>query len=600
MPDLKVRPLAKTNRLVLSAALGAIPLLSSGAATAQTYEPLSGKSPLVLLDAPKDGVAYYQTMERARALHKAQKWAEAEPVLEQLTRDYPRDPETWTMLGRVKARLKKWPEARAAWEKAGPLIGWDVEFPNGYRIAIDYVAEGNKRAALDTLRRMIFEQHGFYRADLFEWEEFASLKNDAEFLETIGRVDITGWTRDRGWLSDIDYLYDEVKRVNPDYRDKPFPVELDRRYQELKRDVPKLADEEIFFGMRRMLAPLHQGHVDFWPAPNSRFLPVRFYAFPEGVFVIDAGAEHKGLVGARVVAIGDLPIEEAWRRLSDSKSVDGDMEYVWSVSSLAEAGILKGMGAVKSQDSVILTVDRDRHSQQVPIATSATPPSDEQSERIDRLLAPKGVTAPLFLSNLKQKFWHRSLAEQQALYVQINNLSDMPDESLESYGRRLWTVLNEIDPKNLILDLRHNNGGTTQYYPELLRTIVAFSRVPSHQVYALIGRRTYSADGNFVTDLERLADPIFVGEASSECCNLHGDPTSITLPYSKVQLEATALRWQLSSPSDRRRELSPEVPVQLTAKAYFAGQDPLMEAVFRLIQIRRAPAATAAVERSRR
>lgn len=588
------------NRLLASTVLAATFLLTSATAPAQTYDPQSGKSPLVLLDAPKDGIAYYQTMERARALHKAQKWAEAEPLLEQLTRDYPRDPETWTMLGRVKARLKKWPEARAAWEKAGPLIGWDVEFPNGYRVAIDYVEEGNKRAALDTLRRMIFEQHGFYRSDLFEWEEFASLKNDPEFLEIIGRVDTTGWTRDHGWLSDIDFLYNEVKRVNPDYRDKPFPPELEQRYQKLKRNVPKLADEEIFFGMRRMLAPLHQGHVDFWPAPKSRFLPVRFYAFPEGVFIIDASDEHKDLVGARVVAIGALPIEEAWRQLSDSKSVDGDMEYVWSVASLAEAGILKGMGAVKSQDSVTLTVEQGGRSQQVPVATVATPPPDEQSERIDRLLAPKGVTAPLFLSNLKQKFWHTPLPEQQALYAQVNNLSDMPDESLESYGHRLWTVVDEVDPKNLILDLRHNNGGTTQYYPELLRTIVAFSRVPGHQVYTLIGRRTYSADGNFVTDLERLADPIFVGEASSECCNLHGDPASITLPYSKVQLEATALRWQLSSPSDRRRELSPDVPVQLTAKAYFAGQDPAMAAVFRLIEIRKAPAAAAAAESSRR
>jgi C-terminal processing protease CtpA/Prc len=136
---------------------------------------------------------------------------------------------------------------------------------------------------------------------------------------------------------------------------------------------------------------------------------------------------------------------------------------------------------------------------------------------------------------------------------------------------------------NVILDLRHNNGGSTPLYEELLRSLIAFSRAPGHTVYVLIGRRTYSATGNFVTDLERLVRPVFVGEPSSECCNLYGDPIMLTLPYSRTQLEVTALRWQLSVPSDRRREITPDVPVQLTAAAYFAGRDPALDAIFELI-----------------
>ncbi len=90
-----------------------------------------------------------------------------------------------------------------------------------------------------------------------------------------------------------------------------------------------------------------------------------------------------------------------------------------------------------------------------------------------------------------------------------------------------------------------------------------------------------------MTDLERLADPIFVGEATSECCELHGDPTYVVLPYSGIQGELTAYKWQLSLPDDRRRELSPEVPVQLTARAYFGGQDPVLDAVLRMVDQQR-------------
>ena len=564
---------------------------AGAAAGAQTYDPAKGESPLILLSVPKDGVAYYETKERARELVRSEKYAEAEPLAERLARDYPRDGENWMLLARVKRGLNKHLEAAAAHERAAPLIGWDIEFPNGYQAAASHLRAGDKRAALDKLREMIFERHGYFRGALYERPPYDSLKDDPEFLELIGRPDTAGWTRDEGWRRDIDFLYNETKRVNPDYRDKPFPAEMTRRYEELKKNVPKLSDEELFVGMSRMLAPLHQGHVVLWTTPPfNRYLPVRFYAFPDGIYIVEGRGEHKDLAGSRVLAFGGVPAEEMLRRLAEASSADGDMQYLWGVSFLAETSWLKGLGATSSVESVTLTVRKPGTpgdtSRTVTFATSATQPENRQ----DKLVAPPGtpgIPPPLFLRDPDQMHWELALPEHDALYVQINNLVDDEDETLPEFGRRLWTVIEKDRPKNLIVDLRHNNGGNTLLYPELLRTLIAFSRLPGNQIYALIGRRSYSATGNLVTDLERLADPIFVGEASSECCNLYGDATVVMLPYSKVEGELTNVKWNLSTPSDRRREMSPEVPVQLTAKAYFAGEDPVMEAVQRMIATRK-------------
>ncbi|WP_420127414.1 tetratricopeptide repeat protein [Longimicrobium sp.] len=569
-----------TKLLVLLALL----LLSSRPAGAQWYDPASGQSPMVLMAGPADGVAYYEMKERARVLNQERKFAEALPLLEQLVRDYPRDPENWTLLGRARYWLGKHREAADAWGQAGPLIGWDLQYANGYRVAFALGSAGDRRAALDTLRHMIFQRHGYFRRSLESWPEFAMLKEDPEFQEIIGKVNTTGWTRDQGWAYDVEFLYNEMKRVNPDYRDRPLPEEVTRRYEALKRDIPRLSDEEIFIGMERMLAPLRQGHVSIWNPPGNRYLPARLYAFPEGLFIIESPDPQ--LVGARIVAFGDTPAEEAMRLSAGRASVDGDMQYLWGVSGLAETASLKGLGIIDRVDSVPLTLQfRDGRTRTVRVATLATEPEGRQ----DRLVAPPGVAPPLFLRDIvvTQKHWETPLPQHDALYVQVNNLVDEQNETLARFGQRLWAVLDSVQPANLILDLRHNNGGTTQLYPELLRTLVAFSRPAGRQVYVLIGRRSFSATGNFVTDLERLVDPIFVGEASSECCNLYGDPTTLTLPYSGTQGEMTAVKWQLSTPSDRRREMSPEVPVQLTAAAYFAGQDPAMDAIFRMIASRR-------------
>lgn len=61
------------------------------------------------------------------------------------------------------------------------------------------------------------------------------------------------------------------------------------------------------------------------------------------------------------------------------------------------------------------------------------------------------------------------------------------------------------------------------------------------------------------------------------------------LPFSRIEGEISTVRWNLSQNLfDGRREMSPDVPVQLTAGAYFAGRDPALEAVFRSIQESRA------------
>jgi tetratricopeptide (TPR) repeat protein len=555
-------------------------------AHAQTYDPddPGSGSPLVLLEVPGDGPAYYAQRERARELLRRQSHSEAEPLLEQLARDYPRDFENWNSLAEVKEALKKYAEAAAAYEKAGALWGWDAGYQFGYYAAANHLRAGNKRAALDLLHRLVLEQHGINRASLFMRPEFEALRSDPEFLQLVGRVDTRGWDRTRGWRHDIDFLKREVKRVNPEYRDKALPAEFTRRYEELRRNVAKRSDEENFYGMLRMLAALRQGHVVLFVPPGARmpirYLPVRFYAFPEGIFIVDGVAAGAELVGSRVLSVGTMPAEEGLRRIAQATSADGQMEWVWSAARLGETTYLKGMGAIDRIDELEVTVeDAAGKQRKVRLATLPKP----MEARVDKLVPPKGVAAPLFLSNMQKTFWEQPLPEHDALYVQVNNLKDGQGETLEQYGERLWTVLEKRRPRNLILDLRHNNGGSTHLYPSLLRSLIAFSRTPGHQLYVLIGRRTYSAAGNFVTDLERLADPLFVGEATSECCSLYGDPTFVALPYSGVLGELTAYKWQLTFPGDRRREMSPEVPVQLTAKAYFAGKDPVLEAALRMV-----------------
>ena len=333
--------------------------------------------------------------------------------------------------------------------------------------------------------------------------------------------------------------------------------------------------------MTRMMAPLRAGHTSLFMPTGTRHLPIRTYAFPDGIYVMEGQGSFANLAGSRITAIGTTSIDTVLRRMALGANTDGDNEHLWHVSALAQTHYLKGLGAISRVDSVPLTLQsRDGKLRTVVVATSATPPEGRQ----DKMSPPPGIQAPLFLRDLDKKFWETALSEQHATYLAFNNVSNNPDETLEAFGKRLGALLDTRKSKSLIIDMRHNNGGNTNLYTELLRTVIAFSRDPAHRVYALIGRRTYSATGNFVTDLDRLVKPVWVGEATSECCNLHGDPTHVVLPYSKIEGELSVFRWNLGLPWDGRREIVPDVPVQLSAADYFAGRDPILEAVFKLVR----------------
>ena len=63
--------------------------------------------------------------------------------------------------------------------------------------------------------------------------------------------------------------------------------------------------------------------------------------------------------------------------------------------------------------------------------------------------------------------------------------------------------------------------------------------------------------------------------------NLQTPPSATTVP--RVLGSISTMYWQDSDPGDARRFIALDVPVSLTSLDYFAGRDPALEAIFRLI-----------------
>lgn len=577
---------ARVKKVCVSAVLVLFSSLLSDFKALPARELLAARpSPLTQPINPLD---YYQRTLLARELFGREDFATAEPLYERLTREYPLDWKNWSHLATVKRRLGKCAEAIPAYQRAIDLTG-PHPGQSRYWIAACHSLLGNRQAALDTLEKLVFEDAELFRPTIADAPEFAAIKDDPRLKIITGRKAMDRIGRDESWRVDLDHLVTEIQRVSPSHRHRPLPAATASIYQSLRADIPRLTDEQIFARLAQLVGTLDQNHSffgAFGPYPESErprvpndFLPVRFYAFPEGLFVVAANAAHRDLIGARLLAIDSTPVEEAFRKVATAVSAAGDAEAYWTAPQrLSETHLLAGLGVAKNSSRIRLQLQgRNGHVIERTLASTRT-------DLRGKLPPPDGAATPLFLARVRESHWLEVRPQQAIAYVQVNQIAPDPEESLPEFGLRFRQVLADNPAiRNVVLDLRHNNGGNSFTYPELLRTLIAFSTKPGNRLYVLIGRNVYSAAANFTTDLERLANPIFIGEPTGNTGNQVGDEAQVMLPFSGLKATIGGVLWQLSHPWDKRTSIVPDVPVQLTAADYFAGRDPVLETVERMI-----------------
>lgn len=536
------------------------------------------------LIAPDDPLAYRQHFLAAINFYREKKFTDSVAEYRAALDAYPYNGEMWIGMGFALHYAGKNTEAIAAFKEGRRLTSTWQPFLIDYYWAQFALEVGDKADAYRALERLLLEDQYVDKPSLYNDKAFASLRDEARFQKLVGHFDTSKWTRTQGWRFDIDYFVSELKRVNHKYRVEPLPPVFLQRRADLKRDVPKLTDEQIVAGLGRMVEPLKQGHISVAILPETKSplflsLPVQFYVFPEGIYIVGAEPAYHDLVGCQVRLIEKRRPEDILVDIESHSSTENPWKVLWGgMQPLETLPVLSGLGVLPSgaKEASLTLVGRD--GKEFVRSIGSVPRPQER-----KLVPPPDVPTPLFLKAVPRVHWMEALTDIDALFVQVNQIAPDPDETMAQFGLKLRKQLAEHPTKNLILDVRHNNGGNTATYTELLRTLVAFSVGEGNRLYVLIGRGVYSATGNLITDLERLARPIFVGEPSGGFGNQDGDESQVELPYSHVHAWLTSVRWQYSHPWDTRHSIVPQVPVQLSAKDYFAGKDPALETIKRMV-----------------
>ncbi|MFM9911401.1 MAG: S41 family peptidase [Chitinophagaceae bacterium] len=168
--------------------------------------------------------------------------------------------------------------------------------------------------------------------------------------------------------------------------------------------------------------------------------------------------------------------------------------------------------------------------------------------------------------------------------------------------REIFKEIEEKQVKELILDLRNNQGGDwapgTLLLSYLIREPLKFlensiqSKIINpkpnsykNNLYVLINGGSFSITGIIASYLELTKRGVLIGEeAGGNKTLLSGEPVSFTLPNTKIECQSSTQKFIIRNGKDDGHGVLPEFCVVADRKSILSNSDPVMEKVLLLIK----------------
>jgi Peptidase family S41 len=359
----------------------------------------------------------------------------------------------------------------------------------------------------------------------------------------------------------------------------------------LDQKIPGLTRSQVIVAMAQIVAAVGDGHTNIYPTRDPKVgfhtLPVEFTYFGDQLYIRAVSADERSLLGARVLHIGNLSIQDAYAAAKTmiGRENEGGARY-WTEYLLAMPEVLEALHITSSVEDVPLTLETSHGVIAVTLHPSF--PVEMMSGDISTLFyrRPGWVDVrdlqsgpdPLWLRDIDKPF--HFVLDGKLLYVQINQVNDGPDETLAHFAQRLHDEIASVKPDKVVIDLRQNRGGNGTLIVPLIRSIIQSESIDQRgRLFCIIGPATFSAAQMLTDALEKYTNAIFIGEPTGSRGNAYGDSRRIILPNSGITVRVAIYYWQDWLPTDARDATMPAIAAPLTFPGYRREDDPALDAI---------------------
>ncbi len=543
----------------------------------------------------------HAAVSEADSLYDAGSWEEAARQFEHIVEQVPNDGQSLYQLAICYHQLGKYSEAPRFYR----LASSDPDYRPFcfYNMACAYSLSNNINDGLQALRDAVDNE--FPNIELLLTDsDLGPLRDDDRFEAILQRAFGDGYTgfdqsipSAKQMRAGIRHLVKTIHERHPNPYRHFSPDEWEQRADLAIARTGKLSGDGYYAELRELAGMVGDVHTSVYPRRGSSILKysygLRFWRFDDGLFVRAASPELAHLVGAEVLALQGIPVEEAWQRVMDMMSTENtSMSTYMTQVHLQFPAYLHALGLGSSPNGGEWTFRlSDGERQTVELAPSDSSGYLGALGTSIGFHAPEGwiqgheelAEPPRWLKKRSDRFWFEPIEGRDAAFLQFNIPRGSDRAWREFLSEAFDTIRGRDDLSRLVIDLRHNEGGWAYMSDELLHAIVSTPKInrPGH-LYILTSRITQSAGVTIAARLEIGTHAVFVGEPCGAHPNFYNGPQGnhqpIALPGSDIVFRVSTVAEQISNPLDRRCFIAPDIPAPMSHADYIAGRDPALEA----------------------
>jgi hypothetical protein len=370
------------------------------------------------------------------------------------------------------------------------------------------------------------------------------------------------------WREDLKAFATEFPKYHANAFFSLPKAQFDAEIADLDQRLDKLNDDEVLIGLAQILNSIGDGHTSIVYPHEARFpFPIKLTKFGNEIRVTAVGPGAEKALGARVIKIADMPIQQAYERamtMTPRGELDGLRQGV-ALVILTRGLYLHGLGITSQHNNAIFTL-QDDSGKLLTMNFHGSPSGDDPD--FSSGFAPK----PLWQQRADEPFWCVNLAKAATVYCAFRSY-----QNLDRNAADMFALLKSAHPSKLVIDMRDNGGGdNTVGDAQLIKPLKArgdFNR--KGRLYVLIGPLTFSAAMNNAAQFQDETNAILVGETIGEKPNSYQEPRQFRLPNSHLVIRASTLYYEFRKKGENA--VRPDKEIIPTWDDIKAGRDPVLD-----------------------
>lgn len=384
------------------------------------------------------------------------------------------------------------------------------------------------------------------------------------------------------WEEELNLLLEKLEDRHYDLYHFASYDKLYNKVEEIKSELDKLTDFEIYIKIRELLSLIHDGYTFASLDVKLDYIPINVTKFNDGYYITSVLEKYKEFLGYRLIGINGVSIDEIIERLGKIVSYDNMVSQEYQARLLLNySDYLKyaiGSDINESFDFVFYN-GKTKEAKKVEIKPIKAKDLNNISKNdfVD-IFSINNNKKPVYLKKLNKNYWFMFDKYNRILYFQYNSCREDQNYPLREFFNKMFEVIDKEDVKNILIDLRFNGGGNSSLINPFISTLKNNKKFINGtlNIFIAIGDKTFSSAIINSVDLRNDLYGYLIGTPSGGSPNHYGELKSFTLNETGIKIFYPTKYFEMIEGYEGD-SLWPDIVVQYNYNDYVKGYDPVFE-----------------------